>query len=214
MKPSSTAAKISRTRARNAALINQLATPGLGSLIARRPVAGTGQLLLAVVGFTLFCAWFVQIMRLYYGEMFGNSAENHPLSFTNLFLGMGLFIAAWCWSLVTSISLVREAGQADVDALKLFSAGQVKLTEEKILPALVTVPHWQRNGEIISRTYEFKDFPTAMKFVNTVAQLAERTQHHPDIDVRWNKVTLAFTTHDAGGLTEKDFALARLCDAL
>jgi len=53
-----------------------------------------------------------------------------------------------------------------------------------------------------------------MKFVNSVAALAEQTQHHPDLDVRWNKVTLAFTTHDAGGLTNKDFALARECDEL
>jgi 4a-hydroxytetrahydrobiopterin dehydratase len=52
-----------------------------------------------------------------------------------------------------------------------------------------------------------------MNFVNAIADLAEQAQHHPDIDVRWNKVTLAFTTHDAGGLTEKDFALARQCDA-
>jgi 4a-hydroxytetrahydrobiopterin dehydratase len=53
-----------------------------------------------------------------------------------------------------------------------------------------------------------------MKFVNAVAQLAEQFQHHPDMDIRWNKVTLALTTHDAGGLAEKDFALARRCDAL
>jgi 4a-hydroxytetrahydrobiopterin dehydratase len=52
-----------------------------------------------------------------------------------------------------------------------------------------------------------------MKFVNSVAELAEQVQHHPDIDVRWNRVTLALTTHDAGGLTEKDLALARDCDA-
>ncbi len=51
-----------------------------------------------------------------------------------------------------------------------------------------------------------------MKFGNAVAGLAERTQHHPDIDVRWNQVTLALTTHDSGGLTAKDFALARACD--
>jgi 4a-hydroxytetrahydrobiopterin dehydratase len=53
-----------------------------------------------------------------------------------------------------------------------------------------------------------------MKFVNAVATLAEEAQHHPDIDVRWNRVTLALSTHDAGGLTEKDFTLARQCDAL
>jgi 4a-hydroxytetrahydrobiopterin dehydratase len=80
--------------------------------------------------------------------------------------------------------------------------------------ALAALPQWQRDGDIIARTFMFKDFPAAMKFVTTVADLAEQAQHHPDIDIRWNKVTLAFTTHDAGGLTQRDFALARQCDAL
>ena len=53
-----------------------------------------------------------------------------------------------------------------------------------------------------------------MKFEDAVAKVAEKEQHHPDIDIRWNKVTLALTTHDAGGLTEKDFALAKKFDEL
>ena len=84
---------------------------------------------------------------------------------------------------------------------------------KRLGPALTSLPGWKRDGQIISRAYEFKDFPAAMKFVNAVAAMAEQVQHHPDIDVRWNKVTLALSTHDAGGLTEKDFALARECDA-
>lgn len=90
----------------------------------------------------------------------------------------------------------------------------MKLDETKIQAALAALPNWTRNGPVISHTYEFNDFPAAMKFVNAVAELAEQAQHHPDIDIRWNKVTLALTTHDAGGLTEKDFALARQCDGL
>ena len=66
----------------------------------------------------------------------------------------------------------------------------------------------------LSRTFQFKDFPAAIKFVNAVAELAEKAWHHPDIDIRWNKVTLTLTTHDAGGLTEKDFVLARKFDEL
>jgi len=89
-----------------------------------------------------------------------------------------------------------------------------KINATQIQSALATVPDWRRNDEVISRTYQFKDFPAAMKFVNAVAGPAEQAQHHPDVDIRWNKVTLAFTTHDVGGLTEKDFALARQCDAL
>ena len=89
-----------------------------------------------------------------------------------------------------------------------------KLTAAETRAALAAVPAWSLSGKAIARTYAFKDFPAAMKFVNAVAGLAEQAGHHPDIDIRWNRVTLALTTHDAGGLTEKDFALARKCDAL
>lgn len=89
-----------------------------------------------------------------------------------------------------------------------------KLTSAQIKAALPTVPNWRRKASVISRTFEFKDFVVAMKFVNAVAKAAEKAWHHPDIDIRWNKVTLALTTHDAGGLTEKDFALATKFDGL
>ncbi len=89
-----------------------------------------------------------------------------------------------------------------------------KLTLAQITASLGSVSKWKKKGSIISRTYEFKDFPTAIKFVNTVARLAEKAWHHPDIDIRWNKVTLALTTHDEGGLTEKDFELAQKFDRL
>ena len=89
-----------------------------------------------------------------------------------------------------------------------------KLTAAEIKAALATVPAWKKRGAVIHRTFEFTDFVTAMKFVDAVAKAAEKAQHHPDIDIRWNKATLALTTHDAGGLTTKDFALAARCDVL
>ena len=89
-----------------------------------------------------------------------------------------------------------------------------KLSSEEIDEALEALPEWTRSGEMIKRTFTFKGFPGAMLFVNAVAYLAEKANHHPDIDIRWNKVTLALTTHDAGGLSEKDFALAKLADDL
>jgi 4a-hydroxytetrahydrobiopterin dehydratase len=89
-----------------------------------------------------------------------------------------------------------------------------KLTPVQIKVALPTVPQWRRKAAVITRTFEFKDFVVAMKFVNAVAKAAEKAWHHPDIDIRWNKVTLALSTHDAGGLTEKDFALAAKFDLL
>ncbi|MEI6193708.1 MAG: 4a-hydroxytetrahydrobiopterin dehydratase [Verrucomicrobiota bacterium] len=89
-----------------------------------------------------------------------------------------------------------------------------KLDEAKVRPALASVPGWKLSGATIVRTFEFKDFPAAIKFVAAVAALAEQAWHHPDIDIRWNKVTLTLSTHDAGGLTEMDFALARQFDQL
>ncbi|HUZ07383.1 MAG TPA: 4a-hydroxytetrahydrobiopterin dehydratase [Candidatus Paceibacterota bacterium] len=89
-----------------------------------------------------------------------------------------------------------------------------KLNAVQIKSSLAKIPGWQKNANIISRTFQFKDFPAAIKFVGAVAQLAEEAWHHPDIDIRWNKVTLALTTHDAGGLTKKDFALAKKFDEL
>ena len=89
-----------------------------------------------------------------------------------------------------------------------------KLNSKQIKTALAAVPEWTRKGQTITRTYQFKDFPAAIRFVNSVAKLAERAWHHPDIDIRWNKVTLLLTTHDAGGLTDKDIKLAKQFDRL
>ena len=89
-----------------------------------------------------------------------------------------------------------------------------KLNASEIKSALVDVPEWGKKGSTISRTYQFKDFPAAIRFVDAVAELAEAAWHHPNIDVRWNKVTLTLTTHDSGGLTKKDFVLAQKFDRL
>lgn len=89
-----------------------------------------------------------------------------------------------------------------------------KLSRLEIGKSLKRVPRWRKSGRVIRRTYEFKDFVVAMKFVNAVARDAEKAWHHPDIDIRWNQVTLALTTHDQGGLTEKDFELAARFDVL
>lgn len=88
------------------------------------------------------------------------------------------------------------------------------LDAAKIKAELAEVPEWKKKNDSITRTFQFKNFPGAMDFVNSVAPLAEEANHHPDIDIRWNKVTLTLTTHDAGGLTEKDFALAKKFDTL
>lgn len=87
-----------------------------------------------------------------------------------------------------------------------------KLSDDQIRQALADLPGWEREGDAIARTYRHPDFRTALAFVNYVAEVAENLGHHPDVDIRYNEVRLAVTTHDAGGLTEKDLELARTVD--
>jgi 4a-hydroxytetrahydrobiopterin dehydratase len=73
---------------------------------------------------------------------------------------------------------------------------------------------WARQGDQLVKTLRRADFAGALALVNAVGELAEAADHHPDIDIRWNTVTLALSTHSAGGLTEKDLALAASIDEL
>ena len=88
------------------------------------------------------------------------------------------------------------------------------LNEDQILIQFKQLKDWSRDGKEIRRLIEFADFVHAMTFVNSVALLAEKFNHHPDIDIRWNKVHLTLSTHSAGGLTELDFRLAKAIDEL
>ena len=87
------------------------------------------------------------------------------------------------------------------------------LSENQIRDRLARVPGWERRGNEIRRTWTFADFASSMAFVDKVAALAEAADHHPDIDIRYSKVTLALSTHDAGGLTARDFDLAEAIGA-
>jgi 4a-hydroxytetrahydrobiopterin dehydratase len=82
------------------------------------------------------------------------------------------------------------------------------LTEEEIAAQLGGVPAWQRQGDSIVMTVTRSDFRDALLYVGAVAFLAETANHHPDVAISWNKVTLTLSTHSAGGLTGADFALA------
>jgi 4a-hydroxytetrahydrobiopterin dehydratase len=82
------------------------------------------------------------------------------------------------------------------------------LSDEEIKSRLSRAAGWERQGKEIRRVYSFPDFKAAMAFVNRVADLAEAMDHHPDIDIRYSRVTLALSTHSAGGLTARDFDLA------
>lgn len=89
-----------------------------------------------------------------------------------------------------------------------------KLSDDQIEEALGPVPEWAALNGQIQRTYLFDDFDQSIAFVNRVAEYAEQAQHHPDILIRFNKVTLTVSTHDSGGITHKDFDLAAKADAL
>jgi 4a-hydroxytetrahydrobiopterin dehydratase len=75
-------------------------------------------------------------------------------------------------------------------------------------------PGWSQVSNEITRTFELADFNEAIGFVNRVALMAEKADHHPDIDIRWNRVTLTLSTHSEGGLTAHDLDLASYCDTL
>jgi 4a-hydroxytetrahydrobiopterin dehydratase len=82
------------------------------------------------------------------------------------------------------------------------------LTDTEIQEALTSLSGWQRNGKAIQRVFRFPDFKAAMQFVNKVAEKAEQANHHPDIDIRYNTITMALVSHDSGGVTQRDVRMA------
>ncbi|MHA6742777.1 4a-hydroxytetrahydrobiopterin dehydratase [Rhodococcus erythropolis] len=88
------------------------------------------------------------------------------------------------------------------------------LPDSTIQSALDELPAWQLSPGSISRTVESATFPDAIALLQRIAAVAEAANHHPDIDVRWRKVTYTLSTHSAGGLTDLDFDLARRIDVL
>ena len=88
------------------------------------------------------------------------------------------------------------------------------LTAPELEASLKSLPLWKLEAGELTRTFIFSDFNASMVFVNKVADQAERAGHHPDIDIRYNKVRLALVTHDAGGITRRDVDLAATVDSL
>jgi 4a-hydroxytetrahydrobiopterin dehydratase len=88
------------------------------------------------------------------------------------------------------------------------------LDDAAVATALAELPGWGREGDTIVKQFQLASFPDAVAFVVRVGFLAEQANHHPDLDVRWRNVRVALTTHDAGGLTELDMALAREIEAV
>ena len=86
------------------------------------------------------------------------------------------------------------------------------LSDITIQRELGSLQGWSRRGDSLTRLYQFRNFAAAMEFVNRVADAAEEANHHPDIDIRYSKVTLVLSTHSAGGITQNDIDLARAID--
>ena len=86
------------------------------------------------------------------------------------------------------------------------------LTTKQIKLHLQAIPNWSKRAQTIHRTFKFEGFLESIAFVNRIARKAQKANHHPDIEIRFNKVTLTLTTHDDGGITLKDVSLARQCD--
>jgi 4a-hydroxytetrahydrobiopterin dehydratase len=82
------------------------------------------------------------------------------------------------------------------------------LDDDKIAARLATLTGWERQGDEIVKTFELPTFPDAIAFVTRIAERAEAANHHPDLDIRYRKVRVALSTHDAGGLSDLDFDLA------
>lgn len=89
-----------------------------------------------------------------------------------------------------------------------------RLSQTQIAVGLERLTEWTQVGDAIQRTYSFKDFVASMAFVDKAAAAAEAVQHHPDILIRYNRVTMTLSTHDAGGISQKDLDLAGAMDAM
>jgi 4a-hydroxytetrahydrobiopterin dehydratase len=82
------------------------------------------------------------------------------------------------------------------------------IKQSELKDRMKKIPEWELEKNQIERTFEFDDFVDAIDFVDRVAEVAEEEEHHPDIDIRYNHVTLALISHDAGGITERDATMA------
>lgn len=88
------------------------------------------------------------------------------------------------------------------------------LTQQEIQTKLQQLPDWKLSGDSIQTQFTFKDFVAAVEFVNRLVEPAEAAGHHPDLEISYNRVTIKLTSHDAGGLTDKDFAMAETLSQL
>ena len=125
------------------------------------------------------------------------------------------------WNLTNKASRPNEAqkllgfpvAKAKRDVTRVAVMAEL-IKKEELKNRLKKIPEWELEKKHIERTFEFDEFSEAIDFVNSVAEVAEEEEHHPDIDIRFNKVRLVLSTHSKGGLTDLDFGLAERIDTL
>ncbi|HEY9725181.1 MAG TPA: 4a-hydroxytetrahydrobiopterin dehydratase [Chroococcales cyanobacterium] len=110
-------------------------------------------------------------------------------------------------SVILTLAIRTVAQEVDV-------AQMTRLSEQEVTHQIQSLPDWMLEGKEIRRTFQFKNFVEAIDFVNRLVEPAEMAGHHPDLAISYNKVTVSLTTHDAGGLTQKDFDLAKTISQL
>jgi 4a-hydroxytetrahydrobiopterin dehydratase len=88
------------------------------------------------------------------------------------------------------------------------------LSDDEIAERLKRLDDWERKGDAIEKVFKFDDFQGSVDFINRITPPAEEMNHHPDLAISWNKVTVTLSTHSEGGLTENDFELASRIDPL
>jgi len=112
-----------------------------------------------------------------------------------------------------AIAQFPPAGQARASESSpggvIVPSSKTTLSEEELRDLLLELPEWALDDGKLVRFWTFHDFVEAIAFVNRVAPIAEQAQHHPDIDIRYNRVKLALVSHDAGGITARDAQMAR-----
>lgn len=109
---------------------------------------------------------------------------------------------------VIPILVIRTVAQ------EVHVAQMTLLSEQEVTQQIKSLPGWTLEGKELRRTFQFKNFVEAIDFVNRLVEPAETAGHHPDLAISYNKVTVSLTTHDAGGLTQKDFELAKTISQL
>ncbi len=90
----------------------------------------------------------------------------------------------------------------------------MRMSDDEVKDRLSKLGGWEREGDALERQFEFANFVSSVEFVNRVVPVAEEMNHHPDLSISWNKVTVSLSTHSEGGITENDFELATKIDSL